>query len=359
MAVCAFFERAEIRLAIAYLRVAQSPHDSPALLRMIGTPARGIGDKTIEQLQQCAAQHAVSTWEAILKVSKEGGRAAKALSLLIQQVQTLMSIARDIPFPGNVPAIVEASGLIDHYRNKAEEERVEHLYALTTSASSFDPEIWKSMEPDAPHVEDLALFLGQASLDTEASSSQDIQEAIQLMTVHAAKGLEFKQVAVVGLEEGLFPHENCQADEIEEERRLMYVAMTRAREQLILSNARSRSVFGQLRYGLPSRFLKELPSSLIEHYHISQWGDWLKNPSVTADTHTYPVDFQVSSASKAAPQTPNTLGFKKGQSVFHNTLGEGIILKIEPSGSYARLQIRFKRHGEKWLDSRYAPLAAV
>jgi DNA helicase II / ATP-dependent DNA helicase PcrA len=353
-----FFERAEIRLAIAYLRVAQSPSDSAALFRMMSTPSRGIGEKTIQSIQQYAHERGVSSWQAIQSLSKEPGRSAKALVRFVTEVNTLLNTAKQTPFPHSVSAIIEASGLIEHYRNKAEDERVEHLYALSTSALSFNPETWRLMDPEAPFVEDLALFLGQASLDGEDSSRDVTQESIQLMTIHAAKGLEFKRVAVVGLEEGLFPHENCLANEIEEERRLMYVAMTRAREQLVLSYALTRSVFGQLRYGLPSRFLKEIPSALTEHYQISQWGDWLKNLAIPSDKNAYPIDSDYSET--AAPsQSSESSVWKKGQPIFHNTLGEGIILKIEQMGHFSRLQIRFKRHGEKWLDSRYAPLAAV
>lgn len=352
-----FFERAEIRLAVAYLRVAQSPLDSTALLRMINTPVRGIGDKTLELAQQSAQQHGVSVWDALQAMAHEGGRSGKALAGAVQHIKQLVSICRNTAFPENVRAVIEASGLIEQYRSKSEDERVEHLYALMTSAMSFDPDMWRAMEPEAPEVEDLALFLGQASLDAEEGKAVDAPEAIQLMTVHSAKGLEFSRVAVVGLEEGLFPHENCLADEIEEERRLMYVAMTRAREHLVLSGARTRTVFGQLRYGPPSRFLKEVPPLLVERFQISQWGDWLKNEATSTDTEKHPVDSETTISEVPVTQAKDR--WRMGLPVFHTTLGEGVILKVEAAGEHSRLHVRFKRHGEKWLDSRYAPLAVL
>ncbi len=352
-----FFERAEIRLAIAYLRVAQSPADNTALIRMINMPSRGMGAKTLESAQAQARMKNISLWEALREFAQEGGRAGKALSGVITLISQLTHLCAVTAFPNNVRVILEASGLIEHYRSKSEDDRVEHLYALITSATTFDPDVWREMEPDAPYVNDLALFLGQASLDSDVDKEGEVQEAVQLMTVHSAKGLEFSRVAVVGLEEGLFPHENSIGREIEEERRLMYVAMTRAREHLVLTWARTRNVYGQLRYGIPSRFLKEVPSALIETFQISQWGDWLKIDASLTDKKEHSVDFEGSSKDERKDFSSKWL---MGQSVFHATLGEGVILKIEStSGAYERLQVRFKRHGEKWLDSRYAPLSKV
>ncbi len=322
-----FFERQEIKHALAYLRLLTNPEDDGAFLRVVNFPARGIGARTLEQLSEIAARSGASLWQT---ACAGGGKVAGFAKL----VEALKQATTHLPLPEAIDHIVEASGLADYYRaDKEGADRLENLNELVNAAALFSEE-----------AEDRTLdaFLAHAALEAGEHQATAGHDALQLMTVHAAKGLEFHAVFITGLEQGLFPHEQSanEADGLEEERRLMYVAITRARRRLYLSHAQSRMLHGQVRYALPSRFMDELPEQV------------LLNLNRRADTHY--------SASATAPvQRGNDTGYKVGQSVAHAKFGTGIIIDFEGRGADARVQVKFRDAGVKWLALAYAKLEGV
>lgn len=346
-----FFERQEIKHALAYLRLIANPEDDNALLRVINFPARGIGARSLERLQDQAQQLDGSLWLAALH--QNGGEAAVSQTLDKPQkgvagfVHLILRMRQDLgtlPLPQIVAQMLDQSGLIAHYSKERESaERLENLNELINAATSFVHEA----EDDS-----LAAFLAHASLEAGEHQAGSGQDALQLMTIHAAKGLEFHSVFLSGLEEGLFPHENSinEANGLEEERRLMYVAMTRARRRLYLSLAQSRMLHGQTRYNVPSRFLSEIPEECLK---------WLKSAP-----QFEPYSFQ---QDKPATRNAQVMGYSKslngqwqiGQNVEHAKFGRGVIVSYEGTGSDARVQVNFDRVGVKWLLLEYAKLVAV
>jgi DNA helicase-2/ATP-dependent DNA helicase PcrA len=333
-----FFERAEIKHALAYLRLIASPDDDNAFLRVANFPPRGIGARTLEQLQDSAKQKGVSLFRAI-----EGK--AESFKKLIDD---LKSETAGLPLPEVVEHMLERSGLIEHYKTEREgADRVENLLELVNAAASFIQEERQSESGEA--VDPLTAFLTHAALEAGEHQAGEGQDALQLMTVHSAKGLEFDAVFLTGLEEGLFPHEQSanERDGLEEERRLAYVAITRARQRLYLSHAQTRMLHGQTRYNIPSRFLEEIPEALMK---------WL-TPRFSKNRMT--LDF----SRKAEPvfQKPrdNGVGFRIGQNVTHAKFGSGVIVDAEGQGSDARVQVNFGRQGLKWLAVAVAKLQAA
>ncbi|MDO8466219.1 MAG: 3'-5' exonuclease [Gallionella sp.] len=343
-----FFERQEIKHALAYLRLMENTDDDNALLRIINFPTRGIGARSIEQLQEAAKQNNTTLFDA---AARAGGK----VSAFVALIESLRSATRELPLPEIMDHVLEHSGLIAHYRNETgvkkreAEERLENLNELVNAATLFVHE----NEDDS-----LTSFLTHASLEAGEHQAGDQDDALHLMTVHSAKGLEFHTVFITGLEEGLFPHQNSQREDggLDEERRLMYVAITRARRRLYLSFAQSRMLHGQVSYGMASSFLRELPEGLLH---------WI-TPRVTArktfqtssfDTNSYVAAF-ASSPSDKTPPSPNAI-WRIGQRVFHQKFGEGVITGVEGSGADARVQVNFKRAGSKWLALEYAKLTAV
>ena len=279
-----FFERAEVKHALAYLRLIAAPADDGAFLRVVNFPPRGIGARTLEQLQDGARAGASSLWE-VATSGAMAGKAGASLGAFVRLIGGLREGTRALPLPEAVEHVIEKSGLLNHYRNEKDgQDRVENLQELVTAADGFVREA--QLNADAPMFTDrvdvdaqspeggeeegatdsLTAFLTHAALEAGDTQAAEGRPALQLMTVHSAKGLEFHTVFVTGLEEGLFPHENSlsEADGLEEERRLMYVAITRARRRLYVTQAQTRMLHGQTRYNIPSRFLTELPPDLVQ-----------------------------------------------------------------------------------------------
>ncbi|MBZ0104767.1 MAG: UvrD-helicase domain-containing protein [Sulfuricella denitrificans] len=341
-----FFERQEIKHALAYLRLVANPDDDGAMLRVINFPTRGIGVRSLEQLQEIARQENLSLWRAA-QLGRMGGKAGTSISAFIALIDALRETCSSLPLPEQIDHMLEHSGLVAHYKAEKEgAERLENLNELINAAAGFVLEHSADQADASPDM--LAAFLTHASLEAGEHQAAAGQEALQLMTVHAAKGLEFHAVFISGLEEGLFPHENAaqERDGLEEERRLMYVAITRARRRLYLSFADSRMLHGQLRYGIASRFLDELPTALLKRLNRAA-------PSRVAEEPVMPF-----SPGKRAATEPGS-AWHIGQAVTHPKFGPGIIINSEGRGTDARVQVSFSHSGVKWLALEYARLEAA
>jgi len=333
-----FFERMEIKHALAYLRLAANPDDDGAFLRVANFPARGIGARSLEALQDAAKAGNASLYKAASGLS---GKSAAAVAAFLRLVESLRAETQGLPLAETVEVMLEKSGLVAYYKAERDgADRVENLNELVNAAAAF-------MNEGEEH--DLPAFLAHAALESGENQAAEGTDALQLMTVHSAKGLEFHAVFITGLEEGLFPHEQSvlEEDGLEEERRLMYVAITRARTRLYLSFAQTRMLHGQTRYNVASRFLDELPEEVVKRLTLrpghARFDDvaWAPQPA---------------KAGKA--KTPGH-GFRIGQSVLHPKFGQGVIVNAEGSGSDARLQINFGKQGMKWLALEYAKLTAA
>ncbi|WP_018990762.1 UvrD-helicase domain-containing protein [Aromatoleum toluclasticum] len=351
-----FFERQEIKHALAYLRLIANPDDDTAFSRVVNFPTRGIGARSIEALQDAAR-----TWNASLysTVPHLSGKPGTVLAQFVRLVEDLRRDTARLPLPELVDHVLDASGLRDFYRSEKEgQERLENLDELINAAANFLGESGAEAEALAqPHAL-LADFLAHASLEAGEHQADAGSDAVQLMTVHSSKGLEFDVVFLSGLEEGLFPHENSALENegLEEERRLMYVAVTRARERLYISFAQSRMLHGQTRYNLRSRFLEEIPEGLVK---------WLSPPSPRSMGARSGVGMRVEparsgSASRplqAAARNQDLGGLRVGQLVSHAKFGQGVIVAAEGSGADARVQINFGSAGIKWLMLAVAKLS--
>jgi len=369
-----FFERQEIKHALAYLRLIANPHDDNAALRIINFPVRGIGVRSLEQLQDEATRQEESLWVAMLQKCKdrkapipgsrdgasvrlawdgEADKPKKGVEGFVALIESMRRVCEKLPLPEIVEHMLEHSGLMAHYRAEREgADRLENLNELINAATSFVHEA----EDDS-----LMVFLAHASLEAGEHQADGGQDAIQLMTVHSAKGLEFHSVFLGGLEEGLFPHDNSrnEAGGLEEERRLMYVALTRARRRLYLSFAQSRMLHGQTRYNIPSRFLQEIPDNLLRWLQPVQktttrnhgWG--IRNQEPVRLTPGYACSAQTGiSNMRNSPESQ----WKIGQNVIHTKFGTGVIVNCEGQGPDARVEVKFGRVGTKWLSLEYAKL---
>ncbi|WP_407280168.1 UvrD-helicase domain-containing protein [Aromatoleum evansii] len=351
-----FFERQEIKHALAYLRLIANPDDDTAFSRVVNFPTRGIGARSLEALQDAAR-----TWNASLysTVPHLSGKPGTVLAQFVRLVEDLRRDTARLPLPELVDHVLDASGLRDFYRSEKEgQERLENLDELINAAANFLGESGADAEALAqPHAL-LADFLAHASLEAGDHQADAGSDAVQLMTVHSSKGLEFDVVFLSGLEEGLFPHENSAVENegLEEERRLMYVAVTRARERLYLSFAQSRMLHGQTRYNLRSRFLEEIPEGLVK---------WLSPPSPRgmgarsgAGMRVEPGRGGLAPRVAQAPARSQDLGgLRVGQLVTHAKFGQGVIVAAEGSGADARVQINFGSAGVKWLMLAVAKLS--
>jgi len=414
-----FFERAEIKHALAYLRLMENPNDDTSFLRVVNFPPRGIGARSIEQLQDAARAAGCSLHDA---VSATTGKAGSKLAAFVAMVDVLREQTEGMTLREIIDLVLDKTGLVNHYRAEKEgADRVENLEELVNAAESFvtqegfgrsavalpqglsqspasqglsaSPEsnlgTVDEFSEDGVTMSPLAAFLTHASLEAGDNQAQAGEDAVQLMTVHSSKGLEFDAVFITGLEEGLFPHENAMNDfdGLEEERRLMYVAITRARKRLYLSHSQTRMLHGQTRYNLKSRFLEELPEECLKWVTPknagfsnlcsaggggggsgngagASGGGWPQTPAFnrhvrpawgqsSLSTETYkspPVPVQ-----KAAPEH----GITAGKNVFHTKFGEGKVLAVEGVGVDARAQVNFPRHGIKWLALSVAKLTSV
>jgi DNA helicase-2/ATP-dependent DNA helicase PcrA len=364
-----FFERQEIKHALAYLRLIANPDDDTAFARVVNFPTRGIGARSLEQLQDAAkpvmGSGAASLWAAARTLP---GKAGQSVGVFVALIDRLRAACDGLTLPEMVEQVLEFSGLTAHYKTEKEgQDRLANLDELVNAAASFVAEEGFLVEQppgDAPveQPDPLAAFLAHASLEAGEHQAGDSDDAVQLMTVHSAKGLEFNIVFISGLEEGLFPHENSILEDkgLEEERRLMYVAVTRARERLYMSFAQTRMLHGQTRYNMKSRFLEEIPEALtkwltpkVKPQRVAEpaWGNRYYEPKPN-----YPkapplrTRYEIDNAGG---------GFRIGQQVVHNKFGQGVIVNAEGSGSDARVQVNFGREGIKWLALAVAKLTAA
>jgi DNA helicase-2/ATP-dependent DNA helicase PcrA len=337
-----FFERAEIKHALAYLRLVAAPDDDGAFLRVVNFPPRGIGARSLETLQERARTQGESLWQ-VASANPVGGKAGVSLAAFLKLVVAMRTATQDLGLAEKVEHVVQASGLLGHYQaEKDGQERIDNLQELINAAQSFMREVEREV---GENVDDpLSSFLSHAALEAGETQAAEGRPALQLMTVHSAKGLEFHTVFVTGLEEGLFPHENSMSeyDGVEEERRLAYVAITRARRRLYLTHAQSRMLHGQLRYNVASRFLDEVPAGMVQWLSPKR-GDFAAEPEALAGRN-------------AAERVRGGAGWRIGQSVKHSRFGLGIIIDAEGRGNDARVQVNFRDGGVKWLALEYAKL---
>ena len=410
-----FFERAEIKHALAYLRLLENPHDDTSFLRVVNFPPRGIGARSIEQLQDIARASGCSMSDAVSAVS---GKAGANLGAFVAKLDVLREQTSGLTLREIIELVLQHSGLLEHYRLEKEgQDRLENLGELVNAAESFvsqegfgrdavalpvdehgypvgesplvqspasqglDPNAPLLDTPLAPDAETgetlspLAAFLTHAALESGDNQAQAGQDAVQLMTVHSSKGLEFDCVFITGMEEGLFPHENAMSDRdgLEEERRLMYVAITRARERLYLSHSQTRMLHGQTRYHLKSRFFDELPEAALKWITPKNQGfgagfggvgsaggrsDWAAN-AYAARAKTAGGVERFANPPVPAQKNAAAHGLKVGNEVFHAKFGEGRVQMLEGTGDDARAQINFTRHGVKWLALSVAKLTVV
>ena len=412
-----FFERAEVKHALSYLRLIENPNDDTSFLRVVNFPTRGIGARTVELLQDAARASGRSLYQSVGSLAGKGGN---NLAAFTARVDAMRDATRGLTLREIIVHMLEASGLVDFYKTDREgKDRLENLEELVNAAEAFvtqegfgkdavalpvdeaggsgpagiyraeagraeyttpDAEVVASGEiiapprivPDAETGEimsPLGAFLTHASLEAGDNQAQAGQDAIQLMTIHSAKGLEFDCVFISGLEEGLFPHENSASDldGLEEERRLMYVAITRARKRLYLSFSQTRMLHGQTRYNVKSRFLDELPESALRwitprHQAFGsgfarQYNEaWARGSGLHSIVGTGRVP---AFGASPAPRPAATHGLRSGQGVFHTKFGEGVVITLEGSGEDARAQVNFGRHGMKWLALSVAKLTPV
>ncbi len=353
-----FFERAEIKHALAYLRLMENPLDDTSFMRVVNFPPRGIGARSIEQLQDAAKAAGVSLYSAVQHIT---GKAGTNIGGFVAKIDVLREQTVSLTLSETIKLVLEHSGLLEHYRTEREgADRVENLEELVSAAESFVTIEGFGKEEQAGSDDEvmspLAAFLTHAALEAGDNMADAGQDAVQMMTVHASKGLEFDAVFITGLEEGLFPHENSQsdADGLEEERRLMYVAITRARKRLYLTYSQTRLLHGQTRYGIKSRFFDELPEACLR---------WI-TPKNSASTYKPQWDWAASkkvveAAPSLAPKASDVQGLAKGMQVFHTKFGEGKVLSLEGAGLDARAQINFNRHGTKWLALSVAKLTVI
>ncbi len=331
-----FYERLEIRNALAYLRLLTNRADDAALERVVNTPPRGIGLKTIETVRECARTRDLSLWQAIGATVEEKllpARAIGALQGFVALVDELDSGTDELGLEELVEHVVAASGLIAYHEKEKGEKgqaRVENLEELVAAARQFVPE--------GDELSPLQQFLDNAALDAGDAQAEEHEDSVQLMTLHSAKGLEFPLVFLAGMEENLFPHRMSleEPGRLEEERRLCYVGITRAMEKLFITYAETRRLHGSENYNTPSRFIREIPAELLEEVRLHST-----------------VSRPVSSLGQA--EVPDT-GLALGQHVYHQIFGEGVVLNFEGRGASARVEVNFDGEGSKWLVLQYANL---
>ncbi len=341
-----FFERMEIKNALAYLRLSANPHDDASFERIVNTPTRGIGAKTLDDMRILARDNAVSLWQASLTLLQENRlppRASSALQGFLNLINKLsQETANHQALFESVKYVIEASGLIELYKKEKQdkgETRVENLEELVNAAKLFD---YDSNNPE--NLSELDLFLTHAALEAGEMQGDADEDCVQLMTLHSAKGLEFKVVFMVGVEEGLFPSQQSFEDpgRLQEERRLCYVGITRAMQQLYISYAESRRLYGKDSYPRPSRFIKEIPPEAIQEIRI--------RANVTRPVASTP-SFNSGPVSNSR--------YKLGQAVRHEKFGDGVVLQTEGEGEQERVQINFRNAGIKWLMLAYAKLDLI
>ncbi|WP_340622098.1 DNA helicase II [Xenorhabdus siamensis] len=336
-----FFERQEIKDALSYLRLVANRNDDSAFERVVNTPTRGIGDRTLDVVRQMARDQQKTLWESSLMLIQEkvlAGRAASALQRFIELIDALETETQEMPLHIQTDRIIRDSGLWAMYQQEKGEKaqaRIENLEELVTATRQF------SYQDEDEDLMPLQAFLSHAALEAGEGQADAYQDSAHLMTLHSAKGLEFPQVFIVGMEEGMFPSQMSieEGGRLEEERRLAYVGVTRAMEKLTLTYAESRRLYGKEVYHRPSRFIGELPAECVTEVRLRA-------------TVSRPVNHK----RLGTPISTNDSGYALGQRVRHPKFGEGTIINIEGSGEHCRLQIAFQGEGIKWLVAAYARL---
>ncbi|NNN70275.1 DNA helicase II [Vibrio sp. 3-2(1)] len=339
-----FFERQEIKDALSYLRLMSNRNDDSAFERVVNTPPRGLGDKTLETIRFAARDRGCTLWQASLVLLEEKvltGRAASALSRFIELVNALEDDSAEMPLHSQTDHVIKTSGLFEMYQLEKGEKskaRIENLEELVTATRQFEkPE-------EADEMSMLTAFLTHAALEAGEGQADEFDDAVQLMTLHSAKGLEFPLVFMVGVEEGMFPSQMSaeEAGRLEEERRLCYVGMTRAMQKLYITYAEIRRLYGQDKYHKPSRFIRELPEKCLDEVRMKAQ---VSRPSSAGRF-----------SQTAVKENFNETGFSLGARVKHPIFGEGTIINFEGSGPQSRVQVAFNGEGIKWLVTAYAKL---
>jgi DNA helicase-2/ATP-dependent DNA helicase PcrA len=342
-----FFERQEIKDSLAYLRLIQNKMDDASFERIVNTPTRGLGDRTLDTLRMAARDRQISLWqasEALLNEQVFAGRAANALRRFVELIEALESETQFLPLFEQADRVIRDSGLRAMYaaeKGEKAQARLDNLDELVTATRQFEkPEEAEEQSP-------LSAFLSHAALESGEGQADDFSDAVQLMTLHSAKGLEFPMVFMVGVEEGMFPSPRSREDlaRLEEERRLCYVGITRAMEKLVITHSESRRLYGKEEHHTPSRFLRELPPTCLDEIRMKAN---VSRP-VTAG--------RFSGATQTAKF--NETGFQLGQRVRHGVFGDGTIVNFEGSGAQSRVQVAFQGEGIKWLVVQYARLEVV
>ncbi|MCP4955633.1 DNA helicase II [Photobacterium aquimaris] len=342
-----FFERQEIKDALSYLRLISNRNDDASFERVVNTPTRGLGDRTLETIRLTARDRGLTMWQSSLALLDEkvlAGRAANALQRFIELINALEDDTAELPMYQQTDDVIRHSGLRAMYEQEKGEKaqaRIENLEELVTATRQFEiPEEAAEMSP-------LSAFLAHAALEAGDGQADAFEDAVQLMTMHSAKGLEFPIVFMVGVEEGMFPSSRTieEADRLEEERRLCYVGMTRAMKKLYITYAEMRRLYGKDNFHKPSRFIREIPEQYVEEVRMKAQ-----------------VSRPVSSGRFSQTQVNNNFnetGFSLGQRVQHPKFGEGTIINFEGSGAQSRVQVAFNGEGIKWLVTQYAKLTAL
>ena len=340
-----FFERQEIKDALAYLRLIANRHDDAAFERVINTPPRGIGERTLEVLRNITRERQITLWQATqvaIHENKLAGRAATALLRFTELILSLQQDSEEMPLFAQTDFVIKHSGLYEMYKQEKGEKgevRIENLEELVSAAREF-------IKPDdAEDMTELTAFLTHASLEAGEEQASPHQSCVQMMTLHSAKGLEFPRVFMVGVEEGIFPSFMSleEAGRLEEERRLAYVGITRAKKKLTICYAESRRLYGKEERHLPSRFISELPEECIQTVRLRGTVTRAYNQSAVGST----------------PILSNDSGWKTGQKVRHEKFGQGMVINVEGTDNNTRLQIAFQGQGIKWLIAHLAKLEKV
>ncbi len=351
-----FFERAEIKDTLAYLRLATNRDDDAAFERAVNTPTRGIGGRTLDELRSVARMQASSLWAATaLLVTGNGlaGRARNAVAAFMALIDGLAAETTDMTLPEKIDHVLVRSGLRTHYENESRgqlDSRTDNLDELVSVASRFS----RGDDEDGAQMSELVAFLSYASLEAGEGQAQVGADGVQLMTLHSAKGLEFPLVFLAGMEEGLFPNAKSaeESGRMAEERRLAYVGITRARQQLVLSHAETRRIHGSDMYGMPSRFLREIPKALLREIRakpqLARGAYLTRGGAMQGGIRQSPRN-----TGHAAIELP---AIRLGTSVRHPSFGAGLVTDVEGSGNHARIQVNFDEVGSKWLVLAYANL---
>ncbi|MEC8325499.1 MAG: DNA helicase II [Pseudomonadota bacterium] len=342
-----FFERQEIKDALCYLRIVNNRNDDAAFERIINTPTRGIGDRTLSLIRDCARSESLPLWYAAKTLLAEkhlAGRAANAVNSFIELIDQIEDNILDKSLDKQTKYAIQTSGLMAMYMAEKGEKgqaRVENLEELINATSQY--ELPDEEEFSSP----LDGFLAYTALESGEGQADEHEDAVQMMTLHSAKGLEFPLVFMAGVEEGMFPSQQSQEEtgRLEEERRLCYVGMTRAMQKLYICHAESRRLYGQEKFHSPSRFIRELPEDCLDEIRIKTQ---VTKPKTTGRF-----------SNTISLETFNDTGFKLGQRVMHGKFGEGTVLNYEGTGPQARIQVNFDDHGTKWLVTMYAKLQAM